>query len=95
MPGEYALQQSYPNPFNPITTIRYQLPEPSDVNLTIYDLLGQEVKVLVSEMQPEGWYRVRWDGRDEAGRLVSSGVYLYRLSVEEEFLQTKKMTVVR
>ena len=94
-PDAYALSPCVPNPFNPITTIRYQLPEPGDVSLTIYDLLGQEVRVLVSERQPVGWYRVRWDGRDEAGQLVSSGVYLYRLDVEEEFLQTRKLTVVR
>ena len=94
-PDMYALSQCYPNPFNPSTTIRYQLPEPGNVRLTIYNQLGQEVRVLVSQMQPAGWYRVCWDGRDEAGQPVSSGAYLYRLEVAEEFLQTKKMVVVR
>ena len=95
LPEKYALSPSYPNPFNPSTTIRYQLSEPGDVRLTIYNQLGQEIRVLVFETQPAGWYRVSWDGRDEAGQPVSSGVYLYRLEVAEEFLQTKKMVVVR
>ncbi|MCD6336205.1 MAG: T9SS type A sorting domain-containing protein [Candidatus Latescibacteria bacterium] len=95
LPDEYTLRQSYPNPFNPTATIRYQLPEPGNVNLTIYDLLGQEVRVLVSETQPGGWYRARWDGKNEAGKRVASGVYLYRLKVGEGFLQTRKMMVVR
>ena len=79
----------------PITTIRYQLSEGGKVKLTICDLLAQEVRVLISEVQPAGWYRVRWDGRDGAGRQVSSGVYLYRLEVEGEFLDTRKMMLVR
>ena len=95
LPEGYGLSPCYPNPFNPSTTIRYQLPEPGDVRLAIYDVLGQEVWVLVSEMQPAGWYRVRWDGRDGAGRQVSSGVYLCRLEVEGEFLRTRKMVLVR
>lgn len=95
LPDEYTLQQSYPNPFNPATTIQYQLPEPGEVTLTIYDLLGQEVRMLVSERQSGGWYRARWDGKDEAGKLISSGVYLYRLEVGKVFLRTRKMMVVR
>lgn len=95
LPEGYALSPCYPNPFNPSTTIRYQLPEPGDVRLAIYDVLGQEVRVLISEMQPAGWYRVMWDGKDGAGRLVSSGVYLYRMQIGEQFLQTRKMVLVR
>jgi len=95
LPDAYALSRCYPNPFNPSTSVRYQLPEPGEVRLAIYDVLGQEMRVLVSETQPAGWYRVMWDGRDEVGQPVSSGVYLYRLEVGEEFLQTRKMVVVR
>lgn len=94
-PDAYALSQSYPNPFNPGTIIRYQLPEPGYVKLAIYDLLGQEVRVLASAMQPAGSYRVTWDAKDGAGRLASSGVYLYRLQVEDEFWHTRKMVLVR
>jgi len=65
------------------------------VKLTIYDVLGQEVRVLASAMHPAGWYRVNWDGKDGAGLLVSSGVYLYRLEVGGQFLQTRKMVLVR
>lgn len=94
-PTSFALSPCYPNPFNPSTTIRYQLPEPGDVRLVIYDALGQEIRVLVFETQPAGWYRVNWDGRNGAGHRVSSGVYLYRLQVEDEFWHTRKIVVVR
>jgi len=95
VPTAYRLSENYPNPFNPSTTIRYQLPEPGHVRLTIYDLLGQEVRVLVSERQPAGWYVVTWDGRDKAERWVSSGVYLYRLEVGADFVQTRKALLLR
>ena len=95
LPQKYFLYQNFPNPFNPSTEIQYQLSEPGDVRLTIYDLLGQEMRVLVSERQPAGWYRVRWDGRDEAGMQVSSGVVLYRLAVGSDFVQTRKALLLR
>jgi hypothetical protein len=95
LPEEYVLSPCVPNPFNPSTTIRYQLSEPGEVRLTIYDLLGQKVRVLVSEPQPAGWYRMSWDGRDEAGRLVSSGVVLYRLAVGSDFVQARKALLLR
>lgn len=95
LPTEFGLSQNVPNPFNPSTTIRYQLSEPGDVTLTVLDVLGQEITVLVSAMQPAGGYGVTWDGRDGAGRQVSSGGYLCRLEVEGEFLETRKMILVR
>ena len=95
LPEKYALSPCYPNPFNSGTVITYQLPESGYVRLAIYDVLGQEVRVLTSEMQPAGWYRVTWDAKDGAGRLVSSGVYLYRMQIGEQFLQTRKMVLVR
>lgn len=94
-PPKYALQQSYPNPFNSTTTIRYQLPEPAYVRLTISNLLGQEVKALVSEMQAAGWYNLVWDGRDKIGQLVSSGVYLFTLKAGGYFVQTRKALLLR
>ena len=84
-PGDFQLGQNYPNPCNPSTTIRYHLPavshQRSAISLKIYDILGQEVRTLVDEEQPAGDYRVLWDGSNEAGAQVASGVYLYKLSL--------------
>jgi flagellar hook assembly protein FlgD len=70
---------NYPNPFNGATTIHYSLPEPATVRLTVYDILGREVRVLVAATQPAGEHAARWDGRDATDRPVSTGLYLYRL----------------
>lgn len=78
-PSTYTLSQNYPNPFNPETQIAYSLAEAGRVRLTIYNLLGQKVRSLVDATQATGSYEVRWDGRDEAGRRLATGVYLYRL----------------
>ena len=75
-----ALYPNAPNPFNPSTRIAYRIPAPGPVDLTIYNLLGQQVRVLVSDHQSPGRYEVLWDGRDASGRSVSNGVYLYRLT---------------
>ena len=75
----FELTQNYPNPFNPSTTIRYTLPEASDVRLTIHNALGQEVRALVNTTQSAGVQSVQWDGRDALGKLVATGLYLYRL----------------
>jgi hypothetical protein len=84
LPAEYALHPAYPNPFNPKTTLRYDLPENSRVRLTIYDLMGREVVVLEQGFRPAGIYRVVWRGRDRSGRPVASGVYLYRFHAVAE-----------
>ena len=75
----FELTQNYPNPFNPSTTIRYTLADVSEVRLTIYNTLGQAVRVLVNATQSAGSYNVNWDGRDASGKLVASGLYIYRL----------------
>lgn len=93
-PLVFALEQNYPNPFNPETTIRYQLNQPGDVQLIIYNLLGQKVAQLINERQNSGEYQIRWNGRDAAGYPVSSGAYLYRLSVGNELI-TRKMLLVK
>ena len=82
---EFALLQNFPNPFNPSTTIRYAVPgtrsgETVPVTLVVYDILGQEIKTLVAETQSPGLHTVAWDGTDNSGRRVSSGVYIYRLT---------------
>ena len=92
------LEQNYPNPFNPTTTIRYQIEESAQVELKVYDILGRAVATLVSARQPSGMHRARWHGRDVTGHPVASGVYLYRLTVENGtrlFTDTKKLLLVR
>ena len=81
MPTDYALEQNVPNPFNPSTTIEYRLPEAGDVQLVIYNLLGQEIRTLVQETMDAGFHSVVWDGTDEFGKQVASGIYIYRMSV--------------
>ena len=101
IPSVYSLAQNYPNPFNPVTAIKYQLPEPSDVSLTVYNLRGQQVAQLVDNVQKAGFYELRWDGTNQHGQTVSSGVYIYRLHARseggsgKEFSEIKKMTLIR
>ncbi|RME95454.1 MAG: T9SS C-terminal target domain-containing protein, partial [Bacteroidetes bacterium] len=91
-----------PNPFNPETEIRFAVPRSSHVTLTIYNLLGQEVRRLVDATYPAGFHTVRWDAKDEGGRPVASGIYLYRMQGEgltrksgKRFVQVRKMSLVR
>ncbi len=103
-PTAFDLSQNYPNPFwsgatsraagNPSTNIKYQLPQAVQVSLTIYNMLGQEVRKLVSAQQPAGYHTVVWDGRDNAGRRVPSGVYHYRLQAGN-FIVTKRMLMAK
>lgn len=94
IPRAFALEPNYPNPFNPATTIRYRLPRPEHVRLTIYNLAGQTVRTLLNAPLPAGVHTGVWDGRDDRGREVASGVYLYRLSAGD-FIQTRKMILIR
>ncbi len=94
VPTEFALAQNYPNPFNPETRIEYQLPASSHVRLSIYTALGQEVRRLVDYVQPAAYHFVMWDGRDNAGNPLPSGVYFYRL-VTEKFTSIKKMVMMK
>jgi hypothetical protein len=89
VPTEFGLSQNYPNPFNPSTTVKYELPKTSHVTLTVYDLLGRQVSVLVNERREAGVHEVRFDGSN-----LASGVYFYRLQAGN-FVQTKKMLVVK
>ncbi len=78
-PSRTVISQNYPNPFNPATTIQYRLPEEADVTLTLYNLRGQAVRTLVHENQKAGDHRTAWNGENETGERVPSGVYVYRL----------------
>jgi predicted GH43/DUF377 family glycosyl hydrolase len=94
VPLRFELSQNFPNPFNPVTTICYQLPESSRVTLAIYDLLGQKVQVLVDGFVDAGYRSVVWDGRDGFGREVGSGVYLVRMQAKD-FVEVRKMALIR
>ncbi len=82
IPEVFALDQNYPNPFNPTTTIRYSLPEPASVNLSIYNVLGQRVATLTNEVLDAGVYNALWNGRNDAGVQVASGIYFYRIEAK-------------
>ena len=95
-PREFALHQNFPNPFNPDTTIKYDLAESSDVTLQIYNVLGQVVRTLVaSEAQNAGRYQIRWNGMDDRGVPVSSGVYFYQISADGKFQQVQKLMLLK
>jgi hypothetical protein len=93
-PEQLALKPNYPNPFHAQTTLSYALPEAQTVRLTVYDLLGREVAVLVDGEQPAGRHRLTWDGRSRSGAPVASGVYFTRLEAGGEQL-TQKLVIVR
>lgn len=93
-PKSFALYQNHPNPFNPETIIRYQFPQESEVSLTIYNLKGQEIRTLVDEKKQAGFYNIAWKGKDNAGRQVASGVYIYRIQIGD-FTGVKKLTLLR
>ena len=90
----FALHPAYPNPFNPITSLRYDLQEQAQVTLTIYDLMGREITGLVNTTQEPGFKSVRWDATDNHGKPVSAGVYLYKIQAGE-FIQTRKMVLLK
>ena len=95
-PREFALHQNFPNPFNPDTTIKYDLAESADVTLQIYNVLGQVVRTLVaSEAQNAGRYQIRWNGMDDRGVPVSSGIYFYRISAEGKFQNVRKLMLLK
>ena len=94
VPKFFRLYQNFPNPFNPSTKIRYDLPVQRYVNLSIYNLLGQKVKTLVDEVQEAGRYSVFWDGTNEQGERMPSGVYFYTFDTGI-IVHTKKMILVR
>ena len=94
IPEEFALGQNYPNPFNPVTNMDYTLPQRSRVTISIYNVLGQEIKNLVNGEQDYGFHSISWDGTDMNGREVSSGVYFTQMR-STSFSQTKKMLLLK
>lgn len=94
LPTTFALDQNYPNPFNPSTVISFQLPRQGNVEIKIYDAVGKEVKTLIKEFRDAGKYNIMWNGDDNYGRKVSSGIYFYAITADN-FSQTKKMVLMR
>jgi hypothetical protein len=94
LPGNFSLDQNFPNPFNPITTIPYRLSKRSIVRLSIFDLLGRQVRVLVSGTRPAGQHEATWDGMTDDGIPVASGAYFYRLEVGD-YQESRKMILVK
>jgi len=94
IPKTFSLNQNYPNPFNPVTTLRYDLPENGPVNITIYDMLGRQVKTLINQTQDAGYKSLIWDATNDYGKPVSAGIYLYQIQAGE-YISTKKMVLLK
>ena len=94
VPTEFALHNNYPNPFNPVTTINYDLPQEGTVRLIIYDVMGREVTRLVNGFTPAGYHSVRWNAKNQMGESVSAGVYFYHLQ-SGNFIKTQKMVLLK
>ncbi|HAF78089.1 MAG TPA: hypothetical protein DCG42_12305, partial [Maribacter sp.] len=94
IPKEYRLYDAYPNPFNPITNIGYEIPKKGHVSVLIYDMLGNRVRTLANGIQEASNASIIWNGRDDGGELVSAGVYIYQIQ-SGTFSQTKKMVLLK
>ena len=94
VPAAFTLRQNYPNPFNASTVIEFTLDQPSPVTLDVYNMLGQRIATPVDEPLTAGVQRIDWDGKDQSGRQVASGVYFYRL-VASDHVSTKRMVLLK
>ena len=95
IPQGFTLRQNYPNPFNSETMIRFVLPVAGQMELALFNLAGQRVTTLVQGVRDAGTYTVHWDGRDDAGQELASGVYLYRLRFGKQQGETRKLLLLR
>ncbi len=94
LPAGYTLGPNYPNPFNPGTSFEFSLPVRSAVTITIYDILGRKIRTLLNDNRPAGVYRMQWDGLNDYGRPVSTGIYFYRMATLQ-FAETRKMLLIK
>ena len=94
IPEVFALHQHYPNPFNPTTQIKYDLPEDALVNITIYDIMGRSIKSLVNSKQTAGYRSIQWNATTNLGEPVSAGMYIYMIQAGE-FRQVRKMVLLK
>ena len=93
-PAQFVLLQNYPNPFNPLTTIQYNLAQAAFVTLKVYNMMGQEVKILVNKKQYTGQHYIEWDGTNNNGKFVSTGIYFYKINAKG-VVQIKKMLLMK
>ena len=94
IPTEFALHENYPNPFNPTTTFRFDVPDISDITLTIYNMLGQRVRTFNMNDTPAGYHSIKWNATNDYGDPVGAGVYLYQLQTKD-FVKTRKMVLLK
>ena len=94
IPTDFALHENYPNPFNPATTLRFDLPEVSDVNVVIYNMLGQKVRTFNMNSISAGSHSIKWNATNDLGDPVGAGVYLYQLQAKD-FMKTRKMILLK
>jgi hypothetical protein len=94
-PVQFCLNQNYPNPFNPETIIRYSLPKKSQIEIVVFNAIGQRVRVLHRGQMNAGYHEIVWNGRDDLGQPVSSGVYICRLKASKELIATRKMIFLK
>ena len=94
IPTDFALHENYPNPFNPTTTLRFDLPEVSDVNVVIYNMLGQKVRTFNMNSISAGSHSIKWNATNDLGDPAGAGVYLYQLQAKD-FVKTRKMVLLK
>ena len=94
IPNQFALHQNFPNPFNPTTTIRYDLPNEEDVSIVIFDVVGRKIRSLISQNQSAGYHRIQWDAKNDLGEPVSAGMYIYILHAGDH-RSVKKMVLLK
>ena len=94
VPNQLILHHNYPNPFNPVTSLRYDLPEDGLVNITVYDMMGRIVSNLVSSQQNAGYKSIQWNATNNTGQPVSAGLYLYTIQAGD-YIHTKKMVLLK
>jgi hypothetical protein len=94
VPNEFTLHENYPNPFNPTTTLRFDVPEVSDITVTIFNMLGQKVRTFNLNNTPAGYHSVKWNATNDYGDPVGAGVYLYQLQANK-FIKTRKMVLLK
>ena len=94
LPKEFALHNNYPNPFNPVTNIVYDIPEVTDVTLEIYNVMGQRVRTLAQGSHEAGRYQIVWNATNDLGQALSSGMYIYRIQAGD-FVSVKKLVLMK
>jgi len=94
LPDKHYLGQNYPNPFNPTTTIEYKIPARSHVTISVYNILGEKIKTIINDIMPTGTHIIAWDGRNDKGEMVATGIYFYQIKAGD-FTKSRKMLLLK